>query len=288
MTGVVAVVDAGGTSTRAAIADARGRIVARSRIGAGSFSVLSLRAWTRRMCEALEACANEAPITRAWIGSAGIDADESARIATEALRCAMPHVHEWTVTNDAALLCASVPRNRPCVVCIAGTGSVVLAYDAQRTRTKRVGGLGWLLGDEGSAVGVGRAALRHVLSEPSPLLDVILAATGAASADDLLSYVYTDDSRTRIAALAQVVTRAAHDGHAVAQHIVELEAQAMAACIDRAAPPIPAACRLGGALFGDAGYLARVLHHVQTPFIDTQVLHDICGTAAQSKATRPW
>ena len=109
MTGVVAVVDAGGTSTRAAIADARGRIVARSRIGAGSFSVLSLRAWTRRMCEALEACANEAPITRAWIGSAGIDADESARIATEALRCAMPHVHEWTVTNDAALLCASVP-----------------------------------------------------------------------------------------------------------------------------------------------------------------------------------
>jgi len=288
MTGVVAVVDAGGTSTRAAIADARGRIVARSCGGAGSFSVLSLRAWTRRMREALEACANEAPITRAWIGSAGIDADESARIATEALRCAMPHVHEWTVTNDAALLCASVPHDRPCVVCIAGTGSVVLAYDAQRTRTKRGGGLGWRLGDEGSAVGGGRAALRHVLSEPSPLLDVILAATGAASADDLLSYVYTDDSRTRIAALAQVVTRAAHDGHAVAQHIVELEAQAMAACIDRAAPPIPAACRLGGALFGDAGYLARVLHHIQTPFIDTQVVHDICGTAAQSKATRPW
>ena len=127
-----------------------------------------------------------------------------------------------------------------------------------------------------------------MLSEPSPLLDVILAATGAASADDLLSYVYTDDSRARIAALAQVVTRAAHDGHAVAQHIVELEAQAMAACIDRAAPPIPAACRLGGALFGDAGYLARVLHHIQTPFIDTQVVHDICGPAAQSKATRPW
>ena len=117
------------------------------------------------MCEALEACANEAPITRVWIGSAGIDADESARIATEALRCAMPHVHEWTVTNDAALLCATVPHDRPCVVGIAGTGSVVLAYDAQRTRTKRVGGLGWLLGDEGSAVGVGRAALRHVLSE---------------------------------------------------------------------------------------------------------------------------
>ena len=67
MTGVVAVVDAGGTSTRAAIADARGRIVARSRIGAGSFSVLSLRAWTRRMREALEACANEAPITLSLI-----------------------------------------------------------------------------------------------------------------------------------------------------------------------------------------------------------------------------
>lgn len=288
MTGVVAVVDAGGTSTRAALADAHGHIVARSSVGAGSYSVLSLDAWTRRMCEALEACANEAPIVHAWIGSAGIDAPESARVATEALRNAMPHVLEWTVTNDAALLCASVPRDRPCVVSIAGTGSVVLAYDAQRTLTKRVGGLGWLLGDEGSAVGVGRAALRHVLCEASPLLDVILSATGVATADDLLGYVYTDDSRARIAALAQVVTRAAHDGDAVARHILEQEAQAMAACIDRAAPSVPAECRLGGALFGDAVYLAHVLHYIQTPFTNTEVVHDICGTAAQSKAIRPW
>lgn len=52
------------------------------------------------------------------------------------------------------------------VVLVAGTGSIAMRYaisDGQPTRTHRVGGWGYLLGDDGSGYSIGRAALRLTL-----------------------------------------------------------------------------------------------------------------------------
>ena len=60
--------------------------------------------------------------------------------------------------DDAAIaLRAAVPEG-PGIVLIAGTGSI--AYAENGERRSRVGGLGYLAGDEGSAFAIGMAAVR--------------------------------------------------------------------------------------------------------------------------------
>jgi len=67
------------------------------------------------------------------------------------------------VTSDAHAALSAGTQGQPGAVLIAGTGAIALASDADGQVT-RVGGFGYLLGDEGSGFALGRAALSHVLA----------------------------------------------------------------------------------------------------------------------------
>src|SRR5213593_2879322 len=88
------------------------------------------------------------------------------------------------------------------VLVLAGTGSIALGRDA-RGRWARAGGLGPLLGDEGSAFWIGRAWLR---------------ARGDEAA--ARRYAVRSDAVAAVAALAPAVVRRARRGDRVAAHIV--------------------------------------------------------------------
>ena len=81
--------------------------------------------------------------------------------------------------TDAAL--AGAFAGRPGIVVIAGTGSGAAGRDAAG-RTVRVGGHGFLLGDEGGGYWIGREAVRAALraadgtGPPTALIDVVRAA----------------------------------------------------------------------------------------------------------------
>ncbi|WFD30134.1 hypothetical protein MSPP1_001151 [Malassezia sp. CBS 17886] len=152
------------------------------------------------------------------------------------------------VTNDALLL-GAVP-NVACpariVVAVAGTGSVVRVLDAVgpgRLHTVATfGGLGYLLGDEGSAYGLGRSALRAVLDVRTDKDAAALRARIAAqwkldSTECLLASVYKEggeQAHVRVAQLASVVLACAHEGSSTARAIVKEQAQYLAAQIARA------------------------------------------------------
>jgi N-acetylglucosamine kinase-like BadF-type ATPase len=175
-----------------------------------------------------------APFEAAWFGIAGVDsaADVTALSPHLAALLGLPYPSpRLIVANDTSLLAAPVtdPAHahiRSGVVVIAGTGSIVMSFGQSDTgllkTLGRVGGFGWLLGDEGSGYAVGRDAVRLVLdqadrerllAEPgtsscSPvrcgeeqvetaehrLRDRILKHWGLSSTDDLLNAVYSNDT----------------------------------------------------------------------------------------------
>lgn len=117
------------------------------------------------------------------------------------------------------------------VLVLAGTGSITLGRDA-RGRWARAGGLGPLLGDDGSAFWIGRAWLR---------------ARGDEAA--ARRYAVRSDAVAAVAALAPAVVRRARRGDRVAARIVRA-AQAQLAGQARAvarALRLPAPVPVGGA-----------------------------------------
>jgi N-acetylglucosamine kinase-like BadF-type ATPase len=118
------------------------------------------------------------------------------------------------------------------IVLIAGTGSAAIGRDSQG-RAGRVGGHGYLLGDEGSAYHVGQRAvldaLRHFerTGEDIPMGRKILAEIGAATWADLQSRVYAAPDEV-FPRLFPIVLQAAEAGDATPQTLLDDCAAALA------------------------------------------------------------
>jgi N-acetylglucosamine kinase-like BadF-type ATPase len=147
---------------------------------------------------------------------------------------------------EAALLGAL--GDEPGVLVLAGTGSIVLGHDA-RGRWARAGGLGPLLGDEGSGFWLGREWLR---------------ARGDVTAARRL--VQSPDAVARIAAVARVVVRRARRGDSRARAIAREGQRHLAAgaaeVARRLALDTPVAVSWAGSVMGDPWFrrgVARAL-----------------------------
>jgi N-acetylglucosamine kinase len=113
------------------------------------------------------------------------------------------------------------------IVAIAGTGSIIFGRNHQGC-TKRVGGWGYILGDEGSAYHIAVSGMRAALraydgrSEPTTLQERIIEHLGLSSLENLIEVIYQQGWGVKeIAALAPIVDGAAESGDAVALTIIE-------------------------------------------------------------------
>lgn len=109
---------------------------------------------------------------RVWIAMAGYDRPSLSKAVDEKLMdmFKMRVGHDLRVSTDIDLLpaCLAIkPQLDSIIVLVAGTGSIAMSYKKeaghQVTRTGRVGGWGYLLGDDGSGFWLGREALRVAL-----------------------------------------------------------------------------------------------------------------------------
>jgi len=126
------------------------------------------------------------------------------------------------------------------VLLLAGTGSIALGRDG-RGHLTRAGGLGPLVGDDGSAFAIGRAWLRAGTVAPA-------RARRLATAPDAVA---------RIAALAPAVLRRARSGERAAVRVVREAQRALAALVAGAAPRGargPIAVSWAGGLLTDARF----------------------------------
>ena len=135
----------------------------------------------------------------------------------------------------------------PGILLLAGTGSIALGR-GRSGRLARAGGLGPLLGDEGSAFWIGRA-----------WLPVARRNDGALA---LRRLALRPDAVARVAALAPSALRAARRGHPVARAIVAGAQLALAELVADLAARLrlrpPVAVSWAGGLLADAVFRAGV------------------------------
>jgi len=258
-------IDCGGTKTAAVLCTPSGTILAHALGGGSNFSYLGLDAFLKRIGEVTSSALTTAlhspvvitlPVdttTRtdtttglatppynlraAWLGVSGVDSPSAASLL-------LPHVsallsvpaERLIISNDTHLLAAPLrilPDVRTAVAVVAGTGSIVATFregtgDAPLEALARVGGWGWILGDEGGGFDIGRTAVRALLAQNDiettgvavahgRLKEKVLKKIGVDEVMDLLTAVYAPDSTSplpregRISSLCPLVFEAAFE-----------------------------------------------------------------------------
>ena len=130
------------------------------------------------------------------------------------------------MTTDALIALSGAMAGGPGIITIAGTGSIAYGRNSDK-RVARVGGWGYIYGDEGGGFDLTRQAVRAALryeegwGPATALREMLLAETGATDANDLVHRLYTIEyPRPQIASLSKLVDRAAMEGDAVAHGIL--------------------------------------------------------------------
>jgi len=229
-------VDGGQSSTTALIGDETGRVLGSGRGGpcnhvtAGEARAKFMSAIGGCVAQAREAAGlpEDIEFETACLGFSGGPADKDALIAE------MFRIRKRTVTHDALIALSGAHAGAPGIITIAGTGSISFGRNAAG-KFVRAGGWGYVYGDEGGGFDLTRQALRAALrmeegwGPPTPLRAMLLEATGVAGANELLHKFYTPEfPRPRIAALSQLVAKAADEGDEIAADILREAAQQLA------------------------------------------------------------
>jgi len=217
-------VDGGGTSCRARIEDAEGRLLgqgaagpAATRIGANG-SMQAVRT-------ASEAAAMDAGLlptalahTSAGVGLAGFD----RKGAREAL-LSFPHPFRSVVfASDANVACLGAHSGRDGGIVVLGTGSV--GFARVNGRELRIGGYGFPISDEGSGADLGLQAIRLALrahdgrAGPTPFLLEVMRRVGPDAAT-LVAWAELATA-TEYASLAPIALSYAEAGDQFAEEIV--------------------------------------------------------------------
>ena len=196
-------------------------------------SVWRRRRWTRRRVAALV------------VASRGLWTAKERRTLARSLRGLARHVQ---VISDAHAALLGALGNRPGVLVLSGTGSILIGYDGRR-RWARAGGLGPLVGDEGSGFWLGREWLRSTVRE--------------GNLSRMLRLVHAPDPVAAIAALAPSVLARARRGDRSARRIVRDGQRHLAASIREVARRLalraPIDASWAGSVLGDRWFRAGVI-----------------------------
>jgi N-acetylglucosamine kinase-like BadF-type ATPase len=217
-------VDAGGTSTAAAVSDGIGEL--REATGPpANASVLGVAAAAAAIVATMRSALRGTEPDSVHVGAAGAARPEIARALEAEIGRSFPAAR-IVVGHDAAIALRSAVSAGPAIALVAGTGSV--AYAEGPRSSALVGGHGYLIGDEGSAFAIGMAAVRHyarVLDGRSPrdeTGDLVARALDAPDRDGLHRAIYAEGvAPPTLAALAPTIVAFAGKGNRVSTKIVQ-------------------------------------------------------------------
>ncbi len=272
-------VDAGGSTTTASFSK-NGSFVRTSVGAAANVAVLGVPAAADAIASTVRTLVGSDTVDALCVGAAGVGAGDGARALERALALAFPHAHV-AVTEDAEIAFRTAVPEGSGIVAIAGTGSIALAIDG--ANRVRVGGLGYLAGDEGSAFAIGMAAVRllgRAYDGRAPRDETTDLASRTLEAPDratLLAALYGGAfAPGRVAALAPAIVAFAGKGNRPSTKIVQeaakefgelVKACARLAGMLESSPTVV----LGGGLFRE--------NSMYTFLAETRIVGDIPGVA---------
>ncbi|HWW84459.1 MAG TPA: BadF/BadG/BcrA/BcrD ATPase family protein, partial [Vicinamibacterales bacterium] len=227
-------IDAGGTKTICVLADADGNVLSEIR-GPGANLHSSGELAVEKVLYAVmeEALGGKEAPDAICLGIAGVDRDDEARTVRAIMR-RIGHKSRVLVVNDALIALVAGAKDRPGIVIVAGTGSIVYGRNA-RGEAARAGGWGHLIGDEGSGYWLGREALAAIMraadgrGPATQLKDSVLEYFNATDVSRLPRIVYDRETpHSSVAELGPIVQQAEDAGDVVARRILERAADELA------------------------------------------------------------
>jgi len=142
-----------------------------------------------------------------------------------------------SIHNDAVVaLSAGTGGEVFGLVLISGTGMIVYGFD-RAGQSRRAGGTGALLGDQGSGYAIGAEILAAVMRAAdgrgpnTALTQAVLSQLNMAAPQELIPWAYTDTAWERFASLAPQAITWAQAGDPVAVSIVERGARGLAVAV---------------------------------------------------------
>jgi N-acetylglucosamine kinase-like BadF-type ATPase len=220
-------IDAGGTKTRALLADQDGKVVAAAS-GPGANLRTHGELLVEKVLHALvERTEAEAGVKADAIalGIAGADRADDQEVLLAILR-RIGFRDRVVVTNDARIAFVAGSPLRVGLAVVCGTGSIAWGRNA-RGEIARAGGWGWHVGDEGSGFWIGERAIRAALrasdgrGSETALTGALLEHFRLSRMDELVRRVYDAEyPRHDVALFAVRVSGAARAGDPVAASIL--------------------------------------------------------------------
>jgi len=267
-------VDAGASHSTAAVANEHGTVLVRSDGAPGAMRPGEAAAASARILdtcrEALRKAERPFKGDVLVVGAAGVGREEERLALQAALEDAglAPRV---AVTVDGTIALQSAFGDAAGVVLLAGTGSVAWAR-LPGGDTTRIGGLGAVMGDQGSGYDLARQALRAVglsiegRGRRTLLTARLLARLRLSGLGELVRWATVADIPS-VASLAPDVLAAAEEGDAVAGALVDAGADDLATHVRALADRFPRGADVGVALGGSLlarhdGYRKRVVARI--------------------------
>ncbi|MEH2263526.1 N-acetylglucosamine kinase [Nostoc sp.] len=241
--GYVLGIDGGGSKTVCVLMDNLHQVLGRGEAGSSNYQIISIEATLQSIKSAINNAVEAANITNSLkidaicLGLAGVG--RAADI--EVVKGLVEELHNQqslpiilalqpaniVICNDALIALVGGIGQPVGIVVAAGTGSIVFGRNHQGG-TKRVGGWGYILGDEGSAYKIAIAGMNAALKSydgreiSTSLVEAFKQHLGLENIEDLIEVIYRRQWGVKqIAALAPIVDFAAASGDIVANIIID-------------------------------------------------------------------
>lgn len=227
-------IDGGGSKTICVLMDDKRQILGRGEAGSSNYQSVGLEAAKYSIESAISKAIVEIEniqIQGICLGLAGVGRSRDIEIIKNIVKD-IPIIsnikpQNIIISHDALIALVGGIGNDVGIVVAAGTGSIVFGRNI-KGETKRVGGWGYILGDEGGAYKIAVAGMQAALKaddgreKSTILIEVFKNYLGLTNIEELIEVVYQREWGVKeIAALAPIVDHAAVEGDEVANRIID-------------------------------------------------------------------
>ncbi|MEL6459333.1 MAG: BadF/BadG/BcrA/BcrD ATPase family protein [Cyanobacteria bacterium J06621_15] len=227
-------IDGGGSKTVCVLMNDKREILGRGEAGSANYQSVGIEAAKYSIESAINQAIikqNNIKINAICLGLAGVGRAKDIEIIEKIIK-EIPVTRNIKseniiISHDALIALVGGIGNDVGIVVAAGTGSIVFGRN-HRGETKRVGGWGYILGDEGGAYQIAVAGMKAALKyddgrgiDTSLLVD-FQSYFGLTNIEELIEVVYRSGLGVKeIAGLAPIVDNAAFLGDKVANQIID-------------------------------------------------------------------
>ncbi len=234
-------VDGGGTKTQFVLVDGNGSLVAAHQGPTSYHLQVGIEGVRRVLAEGIAALFRQAgvsggDIAYAFFGVPAHGEDSEAQVLLDAMPEPLLGHRRYRCGNDMVCAWAGSLAGADGINIVAGTGSI--GYGERRGKAARAGGWGEIFSDEGSAYWIAVRGL-NLFTRMSdgrlpegPLYSIFREAFGLSIDLDLCAKVMNAHTRDSIAALSQLVARAAREGDGLASRVFDDAARELVAIVE--------------------------------------------------------